>query len=47
MICKWLSDEYLAICVNTDCPCCADTCDALHYPEICKYAELIEDGENK
>lgn len=37
--CKWLSDEFSAICVNSDCPACADGCPTLNYPEICKYAE--------
>lgn len=43
MACKYLSDEFTAICVNADCPACADGCPCLNYPEICKYAE--EDGK--
>jgi len=38
--CKWLSDEFLAICCNGDCPACGDGCPALNYYEICKYAEF-------
>lgn len=37
--CKWLSDEFDAICCNSDCPAEADLCPALNYPEICKFAE--------
>ena len=39
LTCKWLSDEFSAICVNSNCPACADGCPALNYQEICKYAE--------
>lgn len=35
--CKYLSDEFSAICVNADAPCCADGCPCLNYQEICKY----------
>lgn len=35
--CKYLSDEFSAICVNADAPCCADCCPCLNYQEICKY----------
>lgn len=43
-MCKWLSDEFSAICVNGDCPACGDGCPALNYYEICKYAEE-KDGD--
>lgn len=36
MVCKWEQDE---VCVNADCPACADFCPATNYPEICKFAE--------
>ena len=39
-LCKWLSDGYSEICVNGDCPACADFCPTVRYPEICKYAEF-------
>ena len=42
MTCKYLSDEFTAVCTNTDCPCCADFCPCLNYSEICKYAEEKE-----
>ena len=34
--CKWEQDE---VCVNADCPVCADFCPVCNYPEICKFAE--------
>ena len=37
MKCKWEQDEF---CVNADCPCCADWCPVMDYPEICKFAEM-------
>lgn len=36
-VCKWLSDEFSAICVNDESPACGDACPALNYYEICKY----------
>lgn len=39
MDCKWLSDEFSAICTNGECPACGDACPALNYAEICRYAE--------
>ena len=39
MKCKWLSDDFSAICVNADCPACADACPCVRYPEICRWAE--------
>ena len=35
--CMWLSDEFSAICVNDDCPACADCCPCLNYNEVCRY----------
>ena len=40
--CKWLSDDFSQVCVNADCPCCADFCPVTNYPEICKFAEMEE-----
>lgn len=37
--CKWLQDE---VCVNADCPVCADFCPVVNYPGVCRY-EVIED----
>lgn len=47
MTCKWLSDEFSAICVNADCPCCADVCGALEWPEICRFAETKGEEESQ
>lgn len=47
MVCKWLSDEFSAICVNAESPACGDGCPALNYYEICKYCEVDEDGTGK
>lgn len=38
--CKYLSDDFSEVCVNGDCPVCADFCPVTHYPEICKFAEV-------
>ena len=38
--CKYLSDDFREICVNDDCPVCADFCPVANYPEICKFAEF-------
>ena len=40
MTCKWLSDDFSAICVNADCPACADACPCLNWPQICRHAEF-------
>ena len=40
MKCKWLSDDDQEVCVNADCPVCADFCPVTRYPEICKFAEM-------
>ena len=40
--CKWLSDEFSAICVNADSACCADACPTLNWQEICRFYEAKE-----
>lgn len=40
--CKWMTggnDGFDGICVNGDCPMCADYCPVPNYPEICIYAK--------
>lgn len=32
--CKWMQDE---ICVNADCPACADYCPVPDYPGVCRF----------
>ena len=39
MMCKWLSDEFSAVCMRTGCPYCATWCPVTDHPEICKYCE--------
>lgn len=34
--CKWMQDE---VCVNADCPMCADYCPVPDTPGVCKYEE--------
>ena len=34
--CKWMQDE---VCVNADCPMCADYCPVADTPGVCKYEE--------
>ena len=34
--CKWMQDE---VCVNADCPACADYCPVANTPGVCKYEE--------
>lgn len=43
MTCKWQSDDFSEVCVNGECPACADFCPCVRYPEICKYAEPKDD----
>ena len=38
--CKWLSDDFSQVCVNGNCPVCADFCPVTNFPEICKFAEF-------
>lgn len=42
MECNWLSDDFSEVCVNGDCPACADFCPAVYYPEICRFYEAKE-----
>lgn len=37
--CKWLSDDFNEICVNADCPLCADFCPVSDTPGVCRYEE--------
>ena len=39
--CKYLSDT--EICVNGDCPVCADFCPLTAYPFVCRYYEEAEE----
>ena len=41
--CKWLQDE---ICVNADCPVCADYCPVVNYPGVCRFEE-VEHGNDE
>lgn len=34
--CKWMQDE---VCVNADCPMCADYCPVVDNPGVCRYEE--------
>ena len=34
--CKWEEDE---VCVNADCPICADFCPVVDYPGVCRYED--------
>lgn len=34
--CKWMQDE---VCVNADCPACADYCPVANTPDVCTYEE--------
>lgn len=48
MKCRWLSDEFSAVCTNGKCPACADFCPCVNYQGICKFAEAENeiDGYN-
>lgn len=46
MKCKWLSDEFTAVCTNVDCDCVADFCPCLKWPQICRHAEPVEDDDD-
>ena len=46
MRCKWCSNDDWEMCTNGDCEACADFCPCVHYPEICKYAEMREDEDD-
>lgn len=41
--CKWCMDE---ICVNADCPLCADYCPVPNDPEVCRYEDRKQEGDN-
>lgn len=43
MKCKYLSNDFSEICVNGDCPYCADACPVTEYPEICRYAKAEQE----
>lgn len=40
--CKWMQDE---ICVNADCPMCADYCPVADVPGVCRFEEREERNE--
>ena len=39
--CKWMQDE---ICVNADCPMCADYCPVVDVPGVCRFEERSDDN---
>ena len=39
--CKWMQDE---ICVNADCPMCADYCPAVDVHGVCRFEERSDDN---
>lgn len=39
--CKWEQDE---VCVNADCPLCADFCQVCYTPGVCRYEERETDS---
>ena len=45
MKCKWVSDDFNAVCTNADCDCVADFCPCVNWPQICRHAELVEEDE--
>ena len=42
MDCKWMQDE---ICVNADCPMCADYCPVVDVTGVCRFEEREERNE--
>lgn len=42
--CKWMQDE---VCVNADCPMCADYCPVPDNPGVCKYEERGDSDAQK
>lgn len=40
--CKWEQDE---VCVNADCPMCADFCPVVFTPGVCRFEEREEPCE--
>lgn len=41
---KWMQDE---VCVNADCPMCADYCPVANTPGVCKYEERGDSDAQK
>ena len=39
--CKWMQDE---ICVNADCPMCADYCPVVDVPGVCRFEERSDEN---
>lgn len=37
--CKWAQGDFEEICVNADCPMCADFCPVLVQPGVCRYED--------
>lgn len=42
--CKWMQDE---VCVNADCPACADYCPVANTPGVCIYEERGDSDAQK
>ena len=40
--CKYCQDE---VCVNADCPMCADFCPVVDVPGVCRFEEREEHNE--
>ena len=40
--CKWCQDE---VCVNAQCPMCADYCPVPDTPDVCKHEDRGDDNE--
>lgn len=40
--CKWMQDE---VCVNADCPMCADYCPVANFNGVCRYEELGQEDK--
>ena len=40
--CEYCIDE---VCVNADCPICADFCPVVNEPEVCRYEKRSENNE--
>lgn len=37
--CKYLSDDFSEVCVNAECPVCADFCPVIDTPGVCRFEE--------
>lgn len=44
--CKHMFEE-MEICVNRDCPYCADYCPVTEFPETCKFSEFKKQKKDK